>query len=65
MSGLFMKYFVANPKSKTQDDIYAKASRNAMREYADTIRKDDPGFADELVKWADQEEQLSVTLTRA
>lgn len=58
-----MKYFVANPKSKTQDDIYAKASRNAMREYADTISKDDPGFADKLIKWAEKEEQLCDTLT--
>lgn len=52
MPGLMTKYFVLKPAG---DDIYAKASRMAMRKYADAIREENPEFAQELDNWAAQE----------
>lgn len=52
MTGLQMKYFVLKPKGS---DVYAKASRRAMRAYADMIQGDNKEFADELRAWADRE----------
>ena len=52
MSGLEMKYFVLNPKSKVAGDPYAKASRKAMRAYAMMIKGENPRLADDLIKWA-------------
>lgn len=54
MSRLKMKYFVLKPKG---DDIYARASRKAMRVYASTIQQEDSQFAHELRAWADEEWQ--------
>lgn len=54
---LEMKYFVLKPKSKDTNDIYARASRQAMRSYADTIISKDPVLAAQLRKWAEQEFQ--------
>jgi hypothetical protein len=47
-----MKYFVLKPKGT---DVFAVASRNAMREYANTIWEDAPEFASAVRAWADKE----------
>jgi hypothetical protein len=52
MSGLQMKYFVLKPHG---DDAYAKASRVAMRAYANQIREENKELCDELRAWADKE----------
>jgi hypothetical protein len=51
MDGLLMKYFVLKPKG---NDIFAKASRMAMRKYAEVIKDENPQFSAELREWADQ-----------
>lgn len=50
--GLKLKYFVLKPKG---DDIYAKASREAMKTYANYIEEINPQFANDLKDWADRE----------
>ena len=52
MPGLIMKYFVLKPAG---DDIYAKASRMAMRKYAEVIAQDNPEFTHDIRNWVDQE----------
>jgi hypothetical protein len=52
MTGLEMKYFVLKPKGS---DIYAQASRRAMRHYAKLIRQANPNLAEELEAWAERE----------
>ncbi len=52
MPGLTMKYFVLKPAG---DDIYARASRMAMRKYADAIAQDNPEFTHDIRNWVDQE----------
>lgn len=52
MAGLQMKYFVLKPHG---DDAYAKASRAAMRAYANHIAEENPDLRDELREWADRE----------
>lgn len=52
MAGLMMKYFVLKPHG---DDAYAKASRAAMRSYANSIREENPELCKELREWADNE----------
>jgi len=47
-----MKYFVLKPKG---EDVFAIASRRAMREYARTIQRTDREFSLELRQWADKE----------
>lgn len=47
-----MKYFVLKPKGH---DIYAKASRKAMRAYANTIEPENLALAIDLRAWADDE----------
>lgn len=47
-SHLEMKYFVLKPRG---NNIYAKASRNAMLKYAEIIGDAAPKFADELGNW--------------
>lgn len=65
MAGLEMKYFVLNPHSKTDvdgrriTDKYAKASREAMRQYARAIKEIDSVLASELEVWADNEMDLA------
>ena len=54
MDGLMMKYFVLKPHG---DDIYAEASRGAMREYASIIRPVNPQFADDLAAWIEKESE--------
>jgi hypothetical protein len=48
MAGLKMKYFVLKPEG---NDIYAEASRMAMREYANIIAKANIEFATEIQEW--------------
>ena len=52
MTGLQMKYFVLKPKG---DDVYAIASRCAMRAYALYIEFEDPELAKALYAWATDE----------
>ena len=48
---LKMKYFILKPKSKTPDDPYAHASRQAMKAYADAIEAENPNLAQDLRLW--------------
>lgn len=59
--GLFMKYFVLKPRG---NDLYASASRKAMRAYANHIKQDDPEFARELHEWADREQTAAIPLPK-
>ena len=52
MKGLIMKYFVLKPKG---NDVYAEASRKAMRAYANHIHQHNKELAIELSNWADKE----------
>lgn len=56
MEGLQLKYFVLNPRSKTKNDIYAKASRTAMRAYSDVIAFDNPELSHDLRQWVNKED---------
>ena len=56
MDGLVMKYFVLNP---TKRGIYGKASRFAIREYAQMIRHENSKLCEDLLKWiADIEHKM-------
>ena len=55
MQGLIMKYFVLKPEGQ---DAYAKASRAAMKTYAENINNTNPQLAVALVKWAWKEEEV-------
>lgn len=55
--GLLMKYFVLKPKGK---DVFARASRRAMRAYAGMIAEENETFANELRAWADKEFDAAV-----
>ena len=52
MTGLEMKYFILKPRGGSN---YAKASRLAMRKYANVIEEENPDLAKELREWADRE----------
>ena len=52
MEGLHNKYFVLKPSGT---DIYAQASRKAMRAYAAHIQQENPQLCKELRQWADKE----------
>lgn len=52
MIGLIMKYFVLKPSG---NDVYAKASRAAMRTYATQVMEDNPELCKQLREWADSE----------
>ena len=54
MSGLEMKYFVLKLKG---DNIYAEASRLAMRKYAVTIMDEDKEFALVITEWVKKEDK--------
>lgn len=47
---LEMKYFVLKPEGT---DPYAKASREALVAYAESIKTHDPGLAEDLWQWVD------------
>ena len=55
MSGLKLKYFVLKPHSNAHNDLYACASRIAIRAYADAIMVTNPVLASELQTWANKE----------
>ena len=55
MTGLEMKYFVLKPKSKNVNDLYAEASRLAMKAYAKKIEIINPKMSLELSNWANKE----------
>ena len=48
MTGLKLKYFVLKPEG---DNMYARASREAMREYAFIIDPTNQALADDLRAW--------------
>jgi hypothetical protein len=52
MTGLMMKYFVLKPRG---NDAHAKASRAAMRTYANHMLAENRTFALELRAWVDRE----------
>ena len=54
MSGLEMKYFVLNP---TKNNRYGRASRNAIRVYADDVWTENPKLCYDLKIWIDSIEQ--------
>jgi hypothetical protein len=56
MSGLKMKYFVCRPRSKDPNDVYADASREALRAYARVIGLHDRELSDDLRIWVVNEE---------
>lgn len=58
-SGLIMKYFVLKPQGA---DIYAAASRVAMRAYATHISNENSELRDNLLEWADRERDASLKL---
>ena len=51
VKGLIMKYFVLNP---TKKDWHGKASRLAIKTYAEEIRHKNPVFAHDLDEWIKQ-----------
>lgn len=57
---LRMKYFVLKPGGH---DLRARASRAAMRRYAELIRFEDPEFATGLCKWCDDELEEDIRVT--
>ena len=61
-AGLEMKYFVVKPRGNNE---FAKASRNAMRAYAASIRHHDPVFAGDLSEWVEREQALADKLKDA
>lgn len=46
----YMKCFILNLEGT---DPYAKASREALVAYAESIKTHDPGLAEELWRWVD------------
>jgi len=60
MSGIMLKYFVLKPKGTSQ---FAKASRAAMRTFAQAMRGDGPDHNNELAQdvrdWAEAEAILA------
>ncbi len=56
---LDMKYFVLKPKSKYQEDTYAKAARTAMNAYADSIQRVDPELSKSLIEWRTAEAKIA------
>ena len=58
--GLKMKYFLLKPRSKTLDDAYAKASREAMKTYARIIKYDNEQLSEDLINWVQDEEKFYI-----
>lgn len=52
---LEMKYFVLKPRSKHRHDVFALASREAMRAFADAIEQVDRELASSLRDWVIKE----------
>lgn len=55
MNGLEMKYFVLKPRGAFEDP-YAKASRAALKAYAESILEENPQLYGDLEKWRIQEQ---------
>ena len=55
--GLELKYFILKPRSKSENDVFAMASRAAMEKYAAIIHRVDPIFAEEIKDWVEREVQ--------
>ncbi|MBO6755495.1 MAG: hypothetical protein JJ902_04160 [Roseibium sp.] len=62
MTGLQMKYFVLKPAG---DSAYSKASRAAMRAYAEKIKSENPELSDELLSWETVERHKAAGLIEA
>lgn len=54
---LELKYFVLKPRSKFKGDSYAKASRAAMKTYAEMIADTDLELSIALKQWVRREEK--------
>ena len=52
-----MKYFVLKPESKNPDDMYAKASRMAMKAYASVVAFNNPDLATNMNLWVLKESE--------
>ncbi len=57
MDGLIMKYFVLKPKGI---DVYAEASRKAMRAYANHIEMANKELSKHLRDWAHSESVFAI-----
>lgn len=55
MNGLKMKYFVLKPKGGF-NDAYAKASRAAIKAYADAVLAENPNLSHDLHMWVIEEQ---------
>jgi len=64
MDGLRMKYFVLKPKSKVAGDVYAEASRRAIKTYANYIKSFNKELADDLKGWVKVELEHDLSLPR-
>ena len=62
--GLELKYFVLKPRAKYSKDIFAQASRSAMRIYANIISEVDTDFAYQLIEWIEREEENALDFER-
>jgi len=60
VSGLEMKYFVIKPKGDFHDP-YAKASRAAIKAYAEAILDENPQLYGDLEKWRIKEQGAANT----
>lgn len=60
MAGLLLKYFVLKPRSKKAGDVFAIASRAALKRYADVVQKADPELATEIRQWVEAEGMRAV-----
>jgi hypothetical protein len=60
-AGLELRYFVLKPKGR---DEYARASRTAMRAYADSIESVNEQLAQDLREWARLEDKFAMVVER-
>jgi len=60
MGAIKLKYFVLKPRAKDRHDVYATASQDAMKAYAESIRSHDPEFAKALNSWAQKEQNMQI-----
>lgn len=59
-----MKYFMLKPRGKSKNDLYAAASRKAMRAYANHIQTENINLAEALRSWAKKESEAVECLNR-
>ncbi len=53
--GLEMKYFILKPRAKSKDDLFARASQEAMFRFSEIIEEVDSNLASEVHAWASRE----------